>query len=99
VGDTTAVGSYESGKSPYGAYDIAGNVWEWVSDWFQDNYYVTLGDNAINPQGPKNGQARVLRGGSFYYRDYFVRSSNRGWNSPADVGSGFGVRCAASVEP
>jgi serine/threonine-protein kinase len=99
VGDTTAVGSYENGKSSYGAYDMAGNVWEWVSDWFQDNYYITQGDNAVNPQGPKSGESRVLRGGSFYYRDYFARTANRGWSNPMDVGSGFGFRCAASVNP
>jgi formylglycine-generating enzyme required for sulfatase activity len=99
VGDTTAVGRYESGKSIYGAYDMAGNVWEWVSDWFQDNYYVSLGENALNPQGPANGEDKVLRGGSFYYRDYFVRAANRGWSKPDDVGSGYGLRCAMSPTP
>jgi formylglycine-generating enzyme required for sulfatase activity len=99
VGDTTAVGSYENGKSVFGAYDLAGNVWEWVADWFQDNYYVTLGDNAVNPQGPQSGQERVLRGGSFFYRDYIVRSANRGWTNPQDVSSGFGFRCATGVQP
>ena len=39
IGDTTAVGSYENGKSPYGVYDMAGNVWEWVADWYSDTYY------------------------------------------------------------
>jgi len=99
VGDTTAVGSYESGKSFYGAYDMSGNVWEWVADWYQENYYVTVGENAVNPAGPESGHDRVLRGGSFFYRDFFARASNRGWSGPADVGSGFGFRCAASVKP
>jgi formylglycine-generating enzyme required for sulfatase activity len=99
MGDTTAVGSYENGKSPYGAYDMTGNVWEWVADWFQENYYVTLGNNAVNPQGPKSGQEKVLRGGSFYYGDYVSRTSNRGWSGPTDLGAGFGIRCAASVQP
>jgi formylglycine-generating enzyme required for sulfatase activity len=99
MGDTTAVGSYENGKSPYGAYDMSGNVWEWVEDWFQENYYVTLGNNAVNPQGPSSGQEKVLRGGSFYYGDYVARSSNRGWSDPKDLGSGFGFRCSASVKP
>jgi formylglycine-generating enzyme required for sulfatase activity len=99
MGDTTAVGSYENGKSPFGAYDMSGNVWEWVEDWFQENYYVTLGNNAVNPQGPSSGQEKVLRGGSFYYGDYVSRSSNRGWSGPKDLGSGFGFRCSASVKP
>ena len=99
VGDTTAVGSYESGKSFYGVYDMSGNVWEWVADWFQDNYYVASGENAVNPQGPQSGQNKGLRGGSFFYRDYYARAANRGWSNPTDVGSGFGFRCAASVKP
>jgi formylglycine-generating enzyme required for sulfatase activity len=99
MGDTTAVGSYESGKSFYGAYDLSGNVWEWVADWFQENYYVSLGNQAVNPPGPSNGKDKVLRGGSFYYNDYTIRTSNRGWTNPADVGSGFGLRCAAGLKP
>ena len=97
VGDTIAVGSYQNGRSPYGAYDMAGNVWEWVADWYQDNYYASLGENASNPQGPASGQEKVLRGGSFYYGDYIIRSANRGWNDPTGVGSGFGFRCALGV--
>lgn len=99
VGDTTQVGGYEAGKSPYGAYDMSGNVWEWVNDWFQDNYYVTLGDHASNPPGPTSGKDKVLRSGSFYYGDYVARTSNRGWSGPNTVGSGFGIRCAAGLKP
>ncbi len=66
VGDTTEVGKYPNGASPYGALDMEGNVWEWVADWFDDNYYASLGDDAHNPQGPVSGQYRVLRGGSWY---------------------------------
>ena len=65
VGDTTPVGSYPTGISPYGALDMAGNVWEWVADWYDANYYVTLGENASNPRGPASGQYHVLRGGAW----------------------------------
>jgi len=63
VGDTTQVGSYESGKSPYGIYDLAGNVWEWVADWYDSNYYAN--SPFSNPLGPSSGQYHVLRGGSW----------------------------------
>jgi formylglycine-generating enzyme required for sulfatase activity len=65
TGDTTKVGSYPLGKSPYGAYDMIGNVWEWVNDWYKSDYYSTLGDNATNPQGSSEGDSKVLRGGSW----------------------------------
>ena len=54
---TAPVGSYEGGKSPYGAYDMAGNVWEWVADWFDTNYYRN--SPARNPQGPASGERAV----------------------------------------
>ncbi|MER3423189.1 MAG: formylglycine-generating enzyme family protein, partial [Nitrospiraceae bacterium] len=53
------VGSYEAGKSPYGAYDMAGNVWEWVADWYDPLYYEK--SPAKNPKGPESGTAKVLR--------------------------------------
>ena len=96
VGDTTKVGSYETGKSFYGAYDMAGNVWEWVNDWYQKDYYSTLGDNASNPQGPSSGDGRVLRGGSWSNYGSDVRSALRYGNYPADTFYSIGFRCARS---
>ena len=63
VGDTTKVGSYEGGKSSYGAYDMAGNVWEWVADWYLETYYQN--SPASNPLGPATGDMRSLRGGGW----------------------------------
>jgi formylglycine-generating enzyme required for sulfatase activity len=97
VGDTTPVGSYESGKSPYGMYDMAGNVLELVSDWFSETYYQN--SPSSNPLGPDTGQYRVLRGGSWNVldgRDF--RSADRYYNDEPDgVGINIGFRCARSA--
>jgi eukaryotic-like serine/threonine-protein kinase len=97
VGDTTKIGSYEKGKSFYGAYDMAGNVWEWVNDWYGDAYYQS--SSSSNPLGPDAGQYRVMRGGSWYDDSDIVRSTVRYWFDPAisDVISGF--RCARDAKP
>ncbi len=68
IGDTSLVGKYPQGASPYGVLDMAGNVWEWVSDWYDENYYRTLLSD--NPMGPTSGNYRVLRGGSWDNVDY-----------------------------
>jgi len=75
--DTTEVGKYPDGKSVYGAYDMAGNVWEWVNDWYGSNYYRN--SSSFNPQGPASGDSptasfRVLRGGSWYFDKNSLRS-------------------------
>jgi len=94
VGDTTAVGSYESGKSPYGVYDLAGNIWEWVNDWYSDTYYASLPDR--NPTGPSSGDYRVLRGGAWFNGDFYVRSADRYWSSPTLSNYYIGFRCSRS---
>jgi formylglycine-generating enzyme required for sulfatase activity len=97
VGDTAKVGSYLGGVSPYGLYDMAGNVWEWVNDYYQGDYYATLGDGASNPQGPTSGDSRVLRGGSWFSYGYDVRSAYRNWYYPSYTLSYFGFRCSRSL--
>jgi len=64
IGDTTKSGVYSSGVSPYGVYDLAGNVWEWINDIYSETYYQN--SPLINPIGPSLGDFHVIRGGSFY---------------------------------
>ena len=94
VGDTTAVGSYPAGVSPYGALDMAGNVWEWVNDWYGETYYSQ--SPSSNPQGPVSGNDRVLRGGSWgsYVGDF--RSAVRSGYYPTVFNKNIGFRCVLS---
>ena len=97
VGDTSAVGSYPLGASPYGALDMAGNVGERVADWYLSSYYQI--SPAENPQGPTTGLYRVLRGGSFDYPDFGARSTNRNHTSYSYYYHDIGFRCAADDNP
>jgi formylglycine-generating enzyme required for sulfatase activity len=100
VGDTTEVGAYPDGASFYGPLDMAGNVWEWVADWYDENYYETLRENAVNPLGPDSGQYRALRGGAWDFDVDGVRSANRNWLDPRDTNYYVvGFRCAMSATP
>jgi formylglycine-generating enzyme required for sulfatase activity len=85
------IGSFESGKSPYGIYDMAGNVWEWVNDWYDYNYYKA--SPSQNPTGPSSGGTKVIRGGAWNSNPRAMRSSNRSLTSPTDQGL-TGFRCA-----
>jgi len=93
AGDTTKVGSYESGKSPYGLYDMAGNVSEWTADWYDSDYYDY--SPFSNPLGPSGGEYRVLRGGSLQGAND-TRSSARKWGSSGYTSNVIGFRCASS---
>ena len=96
VGLTTAVKSYPKGKSPYGVFDMMGNVLEWVNDWYQRDYYSILEDVSSNPAGPVNGEVRVLRGGSWRSYNEDVSSAGRFWSAPSYTSGSIGFRCAMS---
>jgi formylglycine-generating enzyme required for sulfatase activity len=89
--ETAPVGSYPKGASPYGLLDMSGNVWEWVSDWFQNIYYKTSPEK--NPLGPASGTQRVIRGGSNYNGIDGVRVVARAYRSPDNNGLSIGFRC------
>jgi len=89
------VGTHQPGKSPYGVFDLAGNVWEWVADWYEPQYYKTSPDR--NPTGPSSGRDKVMRGGSWSNRANDVRGSIRDKVSPTYRNYSIGFRCAASV--
>ena len=92
VGDTSEVGSYPAGASPYGALDMAGNVLEWVNDWYSSTYYSISPSN--NPSGPSNGTAKVFRDGSWWYGSAsLLRVSSRLGDSPDLTSYGIGFRC------
>jgi sulfatase modifying factor 1 len=92
--ETSPVGHYEAGKSPYAAYDMAGNVWEWVADWYEADYYGQA--PARNPQGPASGEKRVTRGGSWHnLPGQYARSAFRTGLNPDVRDYSLGFRCAA----
>jgi formylglycine-generating enzyme required for sulfatase activity len=92
VGDTTKVGSYPKGQSWAGALDMAGNVYEWVNDWYGD--YPS--EPQVNPSAPAFGQYRVLRGGSWKDNLEDVRAAYRNYDIPVDGPATFGFRCVVS---
>ena len=96
---TDQVDSYAAGASPYGALNMAGNVWEWVADWYQADYYSQ--SPADNPKGPANGDFRVIRGGGATSISQDLRVTRRASGEPEHYMDGqMGFRCAMdSVNP
>lgn len=89
-GRARAVGQLEA--NAWGLHDVHGNVWEWVQDWYADNYYQQSG--LIDPKGPEEGQYRVVRGGSWNDDALDLRVSVRRWVDPGYRFVSIGFRCA-----
>ena len=94
--ETAPVGQFPQGASPYGAHDMAGNLWEWVSDWYDPNYYRTS-PPTLNPQGPDTGDGHVLKGGGWAENLDFTRCANRQGGNPGSLLRGF--RCVIDAPP
>ena len=92
--DTSVVGSYPNGVSPFRLFDMAGNVWEWVADWYAASYDPNA---LLNPTGPIAGDFQVLRGGSFENTAFDIRAANRYASAPDVASVSFGFRCAVST--
>jgi formylglycine-generating enzyme required for sulfatase activity len=93
VEHATPVGLFPKGNSSEGLCDILGNVWEWCGDWFGP-YEI---NHLPNPSGPKEGEARILRGGSWLNSHRYVRASSRNWSKPANRSNNIGFRCAGEL--
>jgi formylglycine-generating enzyme required for sulfatase activity len=95
VGDTSQVGSYPQGASPYGVMDMAGNIWEYVNDWYSVTYYQI--SPYANPTGPTSGTYKVIRGGNFEIVWEGLLVALRGADPPDIYNRGYGFRCAVTA--
>ncbi len=89
------VHSFEAGKSPFGVLNLAGNAWEWVADWYEEDYYARSPE--FNPAGPMTGEARVLRGGAWIDGPQLIRTTDRFKFAPTTETDLIGFRCAMSA--
>jgi formylglycine-generating enzyme required for sulfatase activity len=92
VGDTDRVGRRPAGQSPYGAFDMAGNVWEWTADWYDATYYHQ--SPGQDPTGPAQGTLKVMRGGCWVSGVSTLRTTCRKASLPDAWAPNVGFRCA-----
>jgi iron(II)-dependent oxidoreductase len=92
-----AVDSHAAGRSPYGLHHMAGNVAEWVQDWFGLDYYAYMPGK--NPQGPAGGRYKSVRGGSWKSKIIMLRTATRSGFGPDQRSATIGFRCAQSPRP
>ena len=90
-----SVDKYDNAASPYGVHQMAGNVAEWVADWYDKDFYQRAPD--LNPKGPDSGTNRAFRGGGWIDSTPTVRASQRNGAPPETKMNWFGFRCARSV--
>lgn len=88
----TPAGKFDRGRSAYGLFDMAGNVWEWVNDWYSQDYYRV--GPLKNPPGPSQGIVKVLRGGSWQSKPRHLRTESRRDFPPNRREPDLGFRCA-----
>lgn len=91
---TAPVGSYK--PNGLGLYNMTGNVWQWLNDWYDNNYYRD--GLRSNPKGPSTGEKRVLRGGSWGDNPAIVRVAKRVRHNPDYQDDGSGFRLAVSPQ-
>lgn len=98
-GDETVspIGNRDSGASPYGVHDLAGNLYEWVTDWYDDAFYQTTPSR--NPHGPVARTTKGQRGGSYINSPYRLRSAFRTKGDPTEHDPHVGFRCAQDAPP
>ncbi len=89
------VTSHEAGKSPFGIYNMAGNVFEWVADWYEIKYYHRSPER--NPPGPAEGDLKVMRGGSWNFASEYIRTTSRMKLKPIEREADLGIRCARNA--
>ncbi len=91
-GRTSEVDAFTDGVSPYGLFDMAGNIFEWVSDFYGEAYYMDA--PSVNPAGPESGEYRVIRGSSFETDLELIGSAVRHPGAQVYHGRDLGFRCA-----